>query len=508
MWQRFTLYDFRVIAHYLGVLLVLEAVALLLPALTALLFQEWEPASRYFLGTGVALTVGTLLRMMRISPGHLNRTQAVAVTGFAWIVVALVGALPLYLSVHYATYTDALFDAVSYFTTTDASIIALPNHISHADNMWRFIMNYTGGMGLVVVAMSVGLLSRGGTSSLYASEGRSEHVVPNVVETARFIFMFSAAIILCAGTVLAVVLLTMGMPAARAFLHGIWLAMSGFMTAGLSPMSTSVTYYHSMMVEFILMTLMIFGGVNFALQSEVWNGRFHLFPRDIEVRTAIIWWIGMLVVFVIAASASSLGGGLPVLMRTGLFTFVGAATTTGFTTMTSTQMNALLPSGAILVLALLMAVGASSGSTAGGIKLKRIAIIAKSAFETMKNAMSSESVRNVSSYYHLGKIMLDEGEVKDAMTVTMFYILVYVIGALAGIAMGYDAVASVSESIAMASNSGMTTGITSATMPGVLKVIYMLEMWAGRLEIVALIALGLKIGASLMPRPGLKRGVR
>lgn len=504
MWQRFTFYDFRVIAHYLGVLLVLEAVALLLPALTAVLFQEWDAAARYMLGIGIALCAGTILRMMRITPGHLNRTQAMAVTGFAWIVVALVGAVPLYLSVHYSTYSDALFDSVSCFTTTNASIIANANHISHADNMWRFIMNYTGGMGLVVVAMSVGLLSRGGSSSLYSSEGRSEHVVPNVVETARFIFKFSAGIILSAGLVLALVLVFIGLPVTRALLHGIWLAMSGFMTAGLAPMSTSITYYHSVAVEFIVMTLMIFGGINFALQNEVWGGKFHLFPRDIEARTAFIWWLGMLVVFVIAASASTLGGGLPALMRTGLFTFVGAATTTGFTTMTNSQMTALLPSGAVLVLALLMGVGASSGSTAGGIKLKRVAIVAKSAYETMKNSMSQDSVRNVSSYQHLGKVMLDEGEVKDAMTVTMFYIIVYIIGGLAGIAMGYDAISSMTESVAMASNSGMSMGIATAGMPGILKATYMLEMWAGRLEIVTLIALALKIGASFMPHAKVK----
>ena len=507
MWQRFTFYDFRVIGHYLGVLLVLEAAALLLPLLTAIIAQEWEPASRYLIAVGLALTVGTLLRMLRITPGHLNRTQAVAVTGFAWIMVALVGAVPLYLSVHYTTFVDALFDSVSCFTTTNASVIAFPNHIAHADNMWRFIMNYTGGMGLVVVALSVGLLARGSTSSLYSSEGRSEHVVPNVVETARFIFKFSAAIILSAGVVLAIVLCFMGMSMSRSFLHGIWLAMSGFMTAGLAPMSTSITYYHSVVVEFILMTLMVFGGVNFALQNEVWRGRFELFPRDIETRTALVWWIGMLIVFVVAASASSLGGGLPALMRTGFFTFVGAATTTGFTTMTSNQMAALLPSGAVLVLALLMAVGGATGSTAGGIKLKRVAIVAKSAFETMKNSVSSESVRNVSSYNHLGRVLLDEGEVKDAMTVTMFYILVYIIGALAAIAMGYDAVSSISESVAMASNSGMTT-ITASTMPTLLKIVYMLEMWAGRLEIVTLIALALKIGASMAPRLNMKQGGR
>ena len=505
MWQRFTFYDFRVIAHYLGVLLVLEAAALLLPLATAIISQEWEPASRYLLAAGIALSIGTILRMMRISPGNLNRTQAVAVTGFAWIVVALVGAIPLFMSVHYATYTDALFDAVSCFTTTNASIISQPHHVSYADNMWRFVMNFAGGLGLIVIAASVGLLATGGSSSLYSTEGRSEHVVPNVVETARFIFIFSACIIVAAGIVLFLVLLFIGMPTLRALLHGIWLAMSGFMTAGLVPLSGGVGYYHSMAVEFILMVLMVFGSINFALHSEVWRGRFHYFPRDIEVRTALVWWVGMLAVFVASAAASTMVGSLPSLLRTGLFTFVASATTGGFTMLTDIQAGAVIPSGALLVLALVMAIGGSAGSTAGGIKLQRLGIIAKSAYETMKNNMSADSIRNVSSYFHLGKQMLGEGEVKNAMTVTMFYLVTYLIGALAGIALGYDAISAISESVAMASNTGVTSGITGVGMPLTLKFVYMGEMWAGRLEIVMLVALLFKIVVSVVPHGGKPR---
>ena len=499
MWQRFSLYDFRVIAHYLGVLLVFEAIAMAAPFLTAVAFQEWDPAARYLLGIGVALTVGTGLRMLRIAPGHLNRQQAFGVTGFAWLVLALVAAIPLALSSHYDTYANALFDAMSAFTTTDASVILGINHVSYADNMWRFIMNFVGGVGLIVVAMSFGMFGAG-TNSLFSSEGRSEHVLPNVVQTGRFIFRFTANVVVVAGLVIGTVLLFMGMGPARAYLHGVWLAMASFMTAGLAPMSTSVTYYHSLVVEGILMVLMVFGSINFALHNEIWHGRVKMLLRDNEVQAALIWWFILLVVFITAASASALANGLPVLMRTGLFTFVSASTTTGFTMFSSNQLAVLFPSGAVLVLALVMAVGGSAGSTAGGIKLNRIAIIAKSAIETMRSTVSADSARIVTNYFHIGRRRLGEDEVKAAMTVFILFISTYAIGALAGIAYGYDAVSAITESIAMASNSGMSTGIVSPDMPDGLRLFYILEMWAGRLEFVTLIALVCKIFVSVKPR--------
>ena len=178
MWQRYSFYDFRVICHYLGGLLVFEAIAMAVPLLTALAFQEWDPAARYLLSSGIALSVGTGLLMLRITPGHLNRQQAMGVTGFAWFVLALFAAIPLALSAHYATYGNAFFDAMSAFTTTDATVIQGINHVSHADNMWRFIMNFVGGVGLIVVAMSLGMFGSG-TNNLFTSEGRSEHVLPN-----------------------------------------------------------------------------------------------------------------------------------------------------------------------------------------------------------------------------------------------------------------------------------------------------------------------------------------
>ena len=160
MWQRFTLYDLRVIGHYLGTLILFSALTMVVPLLTALVFQEWEPAARYLFAAGLALTAGALLRFLRIEPGRLSRRQALAVTGTAWIILALFASVPLYFSGHYATYLDALFDGVSGLTTTGATVIQDLNHLSNADNMLRFMMHLLGGLGLIVVALSIGLFGK------------------------------------------------------------------------------------------------------------------------------------------------------------------------------------------------------------------------------------------------------------------------------------------------------------------------------------------------------------
>ena len=162
MWQRFTPYDLRVIGHYLGTLLLFFAALMALPLATALVFQEWEPAARYLAAIGITMVAGCSLRFLRIEPGRLDRRQALAVTGFAWVVLALFASFPLYFSGHYMTYLDAVFDGVSGLTTTGASLIVDLDHLSYADNMFRFAMHALGGLGLIVVALSFGLFGRGG----------------------------------------------------------------------------------------------------------------------------------------------------------------------------------------------------------------------------------------------------------------------------------------------------------------------------------------------------------
>lgn len=499
MWQRYTIYDVRVIAHYLGVLIIMAAAAMLIPLAIALVYQEWSAASRYLLAAGITWSVGTGLRMLRIEPGKLNRQQALAVTGLGWLILGLLSAVPLAWSGHYPNYYDALFDSVSAYSATGVSIVANLDHLSNADNMWRFVMHFCGGIGLIVVAMSLGVMGRSSTTTLYAAEGRSEHIVPNVLETAQFILKFSLFIIITASIALTAVLIIIGIRPDRAVLHSIWLSVSGFMTAGFAPMSSSIAYYHSIVVEWVLMLVMLIGGINFSLHGEVWRGRTRDLFKDIEVRTAIIWWAVLLITFMASLSKSPMFNSLTDMMRSGMFNFISAATTTGFVTLNTNQINTAIPSGAALILAMCMAIGTSAGSTSGGIKLMRLGIIAKSALETMRASVTPDTAAIGSTYNHIGTHRLDSPIVKESMTVFILFIVTYTIGALVGVAYGYDAISAIFESVAMASNSGITAGISSTSMPLPLETVYIIEMWAGRLEFVAFLALAAKIFASLKP---------
>lgn len=505
MWQRFSLYDLRVIGHYLGTLTQLFAALMAVPFITALVFQEWEPAERYLLGIGIALVVGTLLQFLRIEPGRLGRRQALAVTGFAWIVLAFFASVPLFLSGHYATYMDALFDGVSGLTTTGATVALDIDHFSNADNMFRFMMHLVGGLGLIVVALSLGIFGKRSGSSLYTAEGRSEHVVPNVVQTTQLILRITLVIIFIAAVVLTALCISIGMEPVRAVLQSIWLAISAFNTGGFAPMAESVSYYNSIPIEVFLMLLMILGSISFVVHAEVWKGRLQSFFCDIEIRTMLIWLLVMTVVVAASLSASALFSDLPAIIRRGLFMVVSAFSTTGLQNVTTNQLTTVFSSGAFLALALIAAVGGSAGSTAGGVKLHRVGIIFKSIVSTVKEAVSPSSARVVVSYNHLGRRVLSSDAVKEAMTVFVLFVITYSVGALVGIAHGYEASQAIMESVSMTSNSGIITGIVTPGMSPSLEAFYIFQMWAGRLEFVTLLAVLAEIIASLAPR---KRRVR
>lgn len=500
MWQRFSLYDLRVIGHYLGTLTQLFAALMAVPFITALVFQEWEPAERYLLGIGIALVIGTLLQFLRIEPGRLGRRQALAVTGFAWIVLAFFASVPLFLSGHYATYMDALFDGVSGLTTTGATVALDIDHFSNADNMFRFMMHLVGGLGLIVVALSLGIFGKRSGSSLYTAEGRSEHVVPNVVQTTQLILRITLVIIFIAAVVLTALCISIGMEPVRAVLQSIWLAISAFNTGGFAPMAESVSYYNSIPIEVFLMLLMILGSISFVVHAEVWKGRLQSFFGDIEIRTMLIWLLVMTVVVAASLSASALFSDLPAIIRRGLFMVVSAFSTTGFQNVTTNQLTTVFSSGAFLALALIAAVGGSAGSTAGGVKLHRVGIIFKSIVSTVKEAVSPSSARVVVSYNHLGRRVLSSDAVKEAMTVFVLFVVTYSVGALVGIAHGYEASQAIMESVSMTSNGGIITGIVTPGMSPSLEAFYIFQMWAGRLEFVTLLAVLAEIIASLAPR--------
>ena len=290
-----------------------------------------------------------------------------------------------------------------------------------------------------------------------------------------------------------------GMEPVRAFFHGLWISISGFMTAGFTPTSQSIMYYHSYFLEIACMLLMLLGMINFGLFVAVLRGKTDLFFKDFEIRTGFFWLVFMCIIFIATLSTTPLFSDLLTMIRRGVFMLISASSTTGFSVVTTNQVLTVFSSGAILILAILMAVGGSSGSTAGGMKLSRIGLTVKSIVSSIKEATSPDSARVSVVYHHIGKQVLNNEIARAAMTVSTLFVVTYVVGALVGIAHGYDATASIAESVAMASNGGLSFGITTQGMPKTLELIYILEMWAGRLEFITLIALVVKIVASLLP---------
>jgi trk system potassium uptake protein TrkH len=508
MWPRFKREDLGIIAHYLGAIVLLLGGIMLVPLAVSLFMGEWAVTGNYLVGAGCAATIGGLLRMCRISPVTLERRQAIAITTLVWVVGAFVAAIPLWLSGHYGSFLDALFEGVSGFTSTGFSLCQDIDHLSTADNMWRFTLQFLGGQGVIVIALSLGLFTQVG-SSFYSAEGRNEYVLPNIKKTAQFIWQFSSIVVFCGTLVLFLVSLFLGIDPVRSIFHGLWVTIGAYDTGGFASQSLSLSYYHSWPLEVIAMVLMLMGAVNFALYARLWKGGFRStvreFIRDIEIRTLALWTVCALVVFVAAVLAGQFLTDFSGLMRRGVFTIVSATTNTGYQVLSTNQMTTLLSSGAFFMIVVAMAIGGSSGSTAGGIKALRIGIIAKAVLARIKDVLAPQSARNTTSYQHLGRHMLSSELTGAAMTIAILYVVTYIVGALVGIAVGYDAIPATFESVAATSNAGLSAGIIAPEAPVVMKLVYLVQMWVGRLEFLTFLAVLFSLAASLRPRRRAKR---
>ncbi|MDR1016884.1 MAG: hypothetical protein LBL67_05460 [Coriobacteriales bacterium] len=488
MWARFHRRDIPVILHYIGLLVIVLAALELVPLATALIFGEWEAAVRYFFSAGLTFAFGMALRITVTGDCSMDKRQAVAITVLIWVVFALLGAVPLALSGHYCSYFDAVFDSISSLTDTGLSLINDLDHMANADDTWRFAMQFIGGQGVVLIALSLGIFTKAG-SSLYSAEGRDESIVPNIKSTARFIWRVSGVMVLFGTVILMFICLFLGFKPLDAFFNGLWITIGAYDTGGLAPHALSLMYYHSWPFEIVTMMLMLFGATNFILYAQIGKGFWRQVVKDIEVRTLALWMLGMLALFVLAMMGGNFLTDVSGLVRRGVFTVISAATSTGFTVLSTNQMATLMTSGALFVIAIAMAIGGSSGSTVGGIKAMRIGIIAKSVALKVKAFLLPSSALVRTDYYHINRRKLSPELMMSAMVVSILYVISFVIGSFVGIACGYDGLASAFESISAAANNGLSTGITAVGMPPVLELTYMLQMWLGRLEFLSVLAI-------------------
>lgn len=503
MIRRPRLEDYRIIGFYTGSVVVGIGLLMLVPLLTSVVLGEWSVAVDFMVSASLAIAVGYAMRLVSWTPGmkRMAWIHGLVVAAFSWAVAMGLAAMPYWLSGHYLSYLDAMFDVMSGFTTTGLILIQDLDHISDGINMWRHLVTYVGGQGMVVLALS--FLFSGMTSGLfkmYVGEAKDERLLPNVVHTAQAIWAISL-VWLAIGTVIqAVAGMAIGMQPLRAWLHGLWIFMAGWSTGGFAPMTQNVLYYHSTLYELVTFVVFVVGSFNFALHYAVWTGNRREIYRNIEL---VSMYVSVTVLTALALIGLAKAGVYPDVMslvRKGFYLLVSGHTTTGFMTVYSRQFALEWGSLALLAITVAMLIGGSACSTAGGFKGLRVGIIFKAFLQDVKKLVMPESAVVVQKFHHIKDNVLNDTTVRTAMLIVLLYIAMFAVGTLGGVASGYDMVSSMFESASVTGNVGLSCGVTSAAMPAALKVLYIFMMWAGRMEFMSVLGLGAFIAAAVRGR--------
>ncbi len=480
--------DLKLICSYTGKVVIGVGMLLLVPIATAAVCGEWAAAADFVLSLGASLCVGFLLTLFGTTSRRATWMHGMVTAGVSWLVVMAVAALPYWLSGNYRSYLDSMFDVMSGFTTTGLTLIQNLDHASNSLNMWRHLLTFVGGQGVIVLALSFLVKDSAGGYKLYVGEGKDERLFPSVFHTAKAIWRISLIYLVVGTTVFFFAGLAIGLPAGHAFLHGLWIYMAAWSTGGFAPMSQNVLYYHSSLYEAVTLVFFIIGSFNFALHHAVWSGNRKEVFKNIEnvsfattlsVLTLLACW-GLMKLHVYPGAVA--------LFRKGFYQLASAHTTTGFMTLYPRQLALEWGDAALLAMIIAMLIGGGACSTAGGFKGLRVGILWKAVVQETKKMLKPGSAVFVQRFHYLEDRTLGEQQVRSAALIVLMYVAIFAIATMAGTLCGYPLLDSAFESASVTGNVGFSIGITAASMPDPLKLVYIFNMWAGRLEFMAVLA--------------------
>ena len=481
--------DIKIVTYYLGKIIIGLSLTLLLPLALALANQEINPALDFCISLLISLIIGLILTTLCKTREDLNWMQGMSLVALSWLAAMFLGAIPLFLSGHWGSYLDACFDAMSGFATTGLVLVQDLDHLALSCNLWRHLTMFIGGQGIVIVALSFFMRGFSGAFRMYVGEAREERVLPNVVHTARFIWLVSIVYLILGSAALSAVAQAEGMSRPTSFFHGLCIFMAAFDTGGFTPNSQSMLYYHSLPFEAVTISLMLLGAINFRLHYSLWTGNKREIFKNIEIITL---FISVMVIFLLTAlSLNSMGvySKAAVLFRKGFYQIISAHTGTGFMTLYAKQFVRQWSGFAFMGAILAMSLGGSICSTTGGIKLLRLDIFFKAMVGEIKKIMLPESTVLVQKFHHIQDVVLEDRQIRLSLLIFLMYLGLYIMGTIIGCLCGYPLREALFESVSAGANVGLSCGVTSLSMPALLKITYIFQMWVGRLEFVSIFTL-------------------
>lgn len=471
-----------------------------LPLVVSLGFGEWASAADFAIGMLLALTVGFAAQIALRTSAPLRRKHGFVVVAVSWLAATLFAAVPFALSGQFGSYLDCVFDVMSGLTTTGLYLLQDLDHTSYGMNMWRFLLTFAGGQGIVVLALTFLFRGVAGTFQLYAGEGKEEKLVPHVIGTARIIWLISIVWLVVGTSAMAVALLALGETPVRALWHGLWVFMGAFSTGGFAPQSYNTFWFHSLAFEAITLVVLFAGSLNFALHWAVWTGKPKELFKNIETRTFAVTMTALVAIAAYGLAPVGVYSEPAVLARKVFYMLASGHTTTGFGTIYSRTLVVQWGPLAMLAIIASMVLGASACSTAGGIKAFRVGIITKSFVRTIREMVSPDAAVIKARYHHIKDEFLSDDMARSTMTITVAFLTMYAVVTLVGAIYGYPLIEAMFEGISAASNTGLSCGVVAPAMPAGLKIALTLAMWLGRMEFLSVFALAGWIWATVRGR--------
>jgi trk system potassium uptake protein TrkH len=471
-----------VVLHLVGVLVRLFGLMFAAPVIVAWYYGQSRETAGFAAAGVIAVLCGHFLRRLggqaaEAASERLRRVEGLVVVAATWLVVAQLAALP-YVWVG-LTPVDALFESMSGLTTTGATVLRDFSDYGRAVFFWRALTHWLGGMG--VIALFVAVLPRlaiGGRELFFAEAPgpTDEKLTPQIRKTALVLWRLYAAL-----TVLQVTaLVASGMSVFDAICH----SMATLAAGGFSPHPLSLSGYNDPVVDYITIAFMFLAGANFALLYRVSRGHVQALLRDEEFRAylGVIALATLVLMFLLGRDGMSLSDSL----RHGLFQTLSILTTTGFA---SVDFN-LWSDQAKVVLLLLMFIGGSAGSAAGGPKVVRHVLMARFTIRELKRTLHPRAVLPVK----LGGRVVPEDVMRDVVVFMLFYMLTFSIGVAVVVTFGADLVTGISASIACLGNIGpgfnaVGPMVNYADLHPVSRIVLTLLMWIGRLEVLTVLVL-------------------
>jgi len=471
--------SWKVILRLLGILLVIEGLFMLTPLPFALYYQErWI----YLVVSALtALVSGGLLMLSTrgYDPRNIGKREGYIVVSFAWMVISLFGSFPFYISGYIPSFTDAIFETASGFSTTGATILTDIEALPKALLFWRSMTHWIGGMGIIVLSLAILPFLGIGGMQLFIAEvpgPTKDKLHPRIAETAKRLWGIYFIL-----TLIQTSLLMFG---GMDLFEGLCHAFGTMATGGFSTRNDSIASF-SPYIQYVIIVFMILAGTNFTLHYMAVSGAFASVTRNDEFR----YYMAIIGIITLVVSVSLFLDGMfgpEASFRHALFQTVSIVTTTGF--ITSDYL--IWPDFAWFLIFLAMFTGGSAGSTGGGIKMIRHFLLVKNSFLEMKRLIHPQGVIPV----RINGRPVSQGIIFNVLAFFLIYLLIFASGSMVMALLGLDFDTAIGATAACLGNIGPGIGKVGpvgnfAFIPDFGKWFLSFLMILGRLELFTVLIL-------------------